>query len=246
MDWLTLKTEIIRELHQDATSVPSSVSADVQRAICDSIRYNRRYGLIFNVRKGKIYTVADEYKYSLPTGFMAMVGEVFFTPAAGDVDTSGRIPMREMGLDLVEEIRYPRADYDNSEITGTPQWYGIDQNENALVVSPKPSVTGNIIEFRYIADLGTPAYRYTGSAWSFYVQDTMEAIDDNFTNAWFTEGAELIKSRALATLWSGIYGGTQEAAAKTQAYLQRWAEELVRMRAESAKRASKRNVRRHI
>lgn len=246
MDWTTLRQLLYRQLHLDSSTVATAVKDDVGVAICEAIKFNRSDSYWFNMARGFITSKNGDYAYPLPTGFMSLIGPVYYTPA-GSVDET-RYQLQEATVDEIESQKFIGNDYNVLPRPGHARTYAVDMADMRLLTSPSSSADGDIFEFRYQIDPGTPRYRYSGSAWAFYEPDNETAISDTstYTNIWFQDALDLTMWRALYYLWSSIYGGTEEATMKANLALQSWLEVKNKLRAETAKRMSKRMVRKYI
>lgn len=227
-----MKQSLLRDLHIDSTTSGSVADSDVTLAIIESIRYNRRYNLGFNQSLCKIYTESGVQKHDLPEDFLGICGDVLYASNSTDgITGKRRIEFRP--LDWIDANMYKDsegADYLN---LGLPWCYGIDPKGPKIAFSPIPSNTGEIIEFPYIRDCGTPLFKYTGSAWAFYKPNSLDTLPSDYTNEYFNEAYHLVMNRAAFILWQRPYGGTEEASLRGQSALQLWADELNRMRAEA-------------
>lgn len=246
MDWTTMRQVLYRHLHQDSSTVPQAVKDDVGIAICEALRFNRKNLYHFNEKRGELATLQDEYAYKLPSDFLGFVGDVYYTPAGSD--GSFRYKLKEASTDEVEGYRFAGNDYNSFATSGRPLLYSVDMVGKRLLVAPVCSTSDEKFEFRYLSDLGSPQYRYAGSSWAFYEGESENAISDTstYTNAWFKEGFDVTMWRALYYLWSSIYGGTEESAAKAQTAMLSHTEARLRLLDEAGKMHSKRVVRKYI
>lgn len=241
-----MRQTLYRHLHQDSSTVPQAVKDDVGIAICEALKFNRKNLYYFNEKRAELATKEDEYAYDLPSDFLGFVGGVYYTPSGSD--GSFRFQLKEATTDEVESYRFSGNDYNSFATSGRPLLYSVDMVGKRLIVAPVCSTSDEKIEFRYLSDLGSPRYRYASSAWAFYEGDTENAIADTstYTNAWFTEAFDLTMWRALYYLWSSIYGGTEESAAKAQTAMLSHTEARLRLMDEGSKRHSKRVIRKYI
>lgn len=219
--------QILREMHLDASTVPTEVSDDVKIAIIEALKFNRhdRYG--FNEATYNIGINSNQNSYLLPPDFLGLVGDVYYTP---ENSSSWRFPLRKNSLDAVEFYKFVGNDYNNWPNSGIPFQYAIDISNNSILLNPIPTSDNAVIDFRYVKDIGTPIYTNNGSGtWTFYLPDGITILPGTFSNKWFTEAPELIKSRAMYYLHSRTYDGSEATQAKTQAYLMQWTEEKLRL-----------------
>lgn len=216
-DRQTLRKVLMTELRM------SGIEDDVDRAIIDSLRFNRRYRFWFNIGTAEHDTVADQYSYALPTDYLSIVGDVYYTASGGSV----RTPMMEL---TVDELEASRGVYEGgTSIASTPRAYACDGT--SLLVSPAPSVDDETIDYRYHKDLGVPTYAYDGSAWVFREPDG-DPLQDDYTNDFLVHASELVRTRAAYYLHTDNFPRPERA----QASLQRWLEALAQLRAESTRR----------
>lgn len=242
MDLQTMKKQLLREIHIDTTTSGSVADTDVTLAIIESINYNRRYHLGWNEGQCVITTDASVKHYTLPSDFLGLAGEVLYSSSTSDSST-GKRRLASRPLSWVEanmNVTVDGADYINE---GLPWAYAIDPKDKRIVLSPTPSSAGETLEFPYIKDCGTPEFKYTGSAWAFYKPGTIDTLTATYTNEYFSQGYWLIFNRASYILHTGVNGGTEEATVRAQSAIQRWAEELNRLRGEAVRIAGPRDVR---
>lgn len=250
-DIRTMFNAIIREMHQDVSSPGASIEADILRAITESLRFNRSIQTAFNTRRYQFSLNASQFIYPLPSDYLGLVGEVFYTP---DSTSSYRYPLVNAGMDLVEELKYyMEGDYDEGRlVTGNPLRYAVEPNEKNMYLSPMPSTTTGLVHLRYLQDLGTPEFLYSGSAWVFYKPGMSGVSTETITKAstwttkWLTEGYDAIRSRALFYLFTREYGGTEETDLKASRYLGQWNDAIKNLRTENTKRQANWNIRKWI
>ena len=88
----------------------------------------------------------------------------------------------------IEDYRECHAHDDD---TGYPQVYAFYGNEFLFLPTPNDA---HAVTIDYTKNLGTPINAYSGGAWVTTVNGS--AITDAYTNAWFSDGQELLVCRA--------------------------------------------------
>lgn len=236
-DWQTMKQQLSEEVRKTGTPDADKIS----RAIVESVRFNRAHHFYFNEGRGGFTTIRDHYDYNLPGDFINLIGRAFYSPVA---TPEVKVPLQNRTADWAETARYLGDGLEPGSInSGQPRSYAIYSNRMLLV--PVPTTTGEAISFRYVRDLGTPSFRYNGTAWAF--NDPAGApITATYSNAWFVDGYALTLTRALHYLWSRVYAGEAQATNNAQAALVNWLEEEARLRRETTKKKSNRSVSMHL
>lgn len=247
-DFGTIKQELLRIVGVDTTSAGSVADSDAGRAICEAIRFNRRYLLGFNQSEYEITTENGVQKYPLPRDFLGLTGPVYWSQNSGaDPPTfSGRreLVWRPMAWIEANLYRVPgTSEYLN---LGDSRAYGIDMKDRTLALSPVPGSSNSRLDFSYHRDPGTPKYAYASSAWAFTTPYSEDAITDSFTNEWFTDAYHLVLNRAVYVYMSRLQSGVEESAPKQEGALRMWGEELARLRGEQARYVSGTEIRRRM
>lgn len=201
-------------------------ATNINRAICEALRYMRTERFPWNEGRLDVTTAADQWNYPLPRDFIAFIGTPFF---ARNGSPTSRRPLTVRPADWLEEYRYTGTDpmhvgdWQSGIESGPPHSIGIYDNE--LLVVPVPDADGDQLNIRYIRDLGIPTYAHTGSAWVFYEPDGITTLADTHTSAWFTEGRDALKLRAEYELQANMYrdiDGAQLALAQYNEVMQRY------------------------
>lgn len=245
---------ILRELRVDATTVPQKTQDDIMLAIAEALRYNRTQEVWFNKPVIWISLAEGEYEYSLPDDFLGVVGTVFYRPSSStDPSQTFQRVLKDGGVDMIEEFRLYPTDYSgnyDSFARGEAEKFAIDDANHTILFAPIPSTSDGTVHFRYLADLGTITYKYTGGAWAFYEPfkegTTTVTTSSTYTNAWFTEGADALRERAMYYLWSRVYGGSEEGDMKAQRSLLQWQDAIQKLIRETNKKQSVKTIRAHI
>lgn len=254
-NWDTIVYEVARGARVEGVGTgstpPGNITTDVHRAIIDAMEYCKSIPTHFNIKTLTILVKSGVYSYELPSDFISIYSNVFYSQDITNDNSTGRFIMREMGFDKVEEMRLASDEYNTWDNSGRPLWYGIDISDSTFpngdrkvnfVVSPIPNSDGACIQFRYISSLGIPKYIYgTG-----VIDSNGDAIAGTFTNGWLQHGKSLIREMALFYLWSGTMGGTEEA--NTAAGLHKANADLERSRiySDTNRAVSPSQVRRYI
>lgn len=206
----------------------------------------------FNGSEFTLQTSADVFRYPLASEFLSIRGNVYCTPSG--MEGSSRYAMKPYTVDQVEEMRFVSSEWNGWEASGRPQGYAIDLSGKFMLISPNPTTSGDTIFFRCTIDIGAPRYTATTTlvgppALSPTITLTGpdgEALPANFTNAWFTDGFELIKSRAAYQLWSRYHGGNEAAQVGANSTLAAFLEEMQRLRSDTGNIQSVTRVRRYL
>lgn len=227
-DWQTIKQAILEEADK-----PNDGEL-VERAMCEALRFMRALRFWWNEDIGTITTVADQTEYDLPTDFLSIIGKAYYINSG---DTNSKRVMYERTVDWIEDFRYDGFDWDSMAMSGPPQFYTI--RESKMLILPVPSTSGDTVEFRYVKDLGTPIEKYDGTAWTTYQSNGTTAMTTTFSNAWFVIGRDMLKHRALYTLYDNFYKDDGLA----QKHLGKYLEALQRIRGQFTRRRATRSVR---
>jgi hypothetical protein len=242
-----MRALIKSELHMNSPYVDS--------AIADAIDFCKKEPLKFNGSSYTLNLYGDQHSYDLPKDYIALRGDIFITPA--DSGTQYRYKLKSGTISEVEEYLFANpaaSDYLSNDSTFI---YAIDVNcdeGSKILVAPRPSTGGQTLFFRYTKDIGTPKYTSsitTSTPPSLNNTITLlgpdgETLASTFTNAWFKEGSQLIRARAIYLLWTSFHGGTEQAAIKAQGALMKWNEEMMKHRSEAAVNALPSRMRRYI
>lgn len=238
-DRQTMKQHLLREIHldPDTTDANSQVGNDVDIAIIEAIRFNRKYRLGFNDAWYTFTSEVDVDRYPLPVDYLGLVQDSVYTVPS--YDYMSKTKLKSIPLQQANQVRQSSVASIAYRESGPPYAFAIDTSEREFVLLPIPSSGGDIIEFQYIADIGTPVFKYTGSAWAFYEPQELGSMDNasttlstTFTNAWFQEAYWLTFYRAAQMLLLGPYGGSPGAEQKAQSYAALWQEQLNALRSE--------------
>jgi len=243
-DRQTMKEHLLRDLHIDTLPSGSEAGDDVDKAIIESIRYNRKFLFTFNQAKAKLRTVANSRTLSLPVDFLGLITEPYIQTSE---DAYNKRKLVSRTLDWIEENEWRGTEWETAITTGEPRFYAMDPSNKTINLVPIPQDDGELITFTYHKDPGTPTYKYTGSAWAFYTPFTdSETLAATYTNEWFKEGYHLVYNRAAYLLWTRVFGGTEEASIRAAEHLKQWAEEVNSLRAEGAVFQAPTEIRRWI
>lgn len=226
----------------------------VDIAIADAIAHVRDKQFWFNGARHTFTTVDGQYRYKLPSDFISLRGKPRVTPA--NSTASGRYPLLPATADEVEDLLYTGVDFGSYQERGYAKRHAIDLIDDYFLIAPMPSTAGDVIEFKYTKDLGTPTYTVAATSSSApAVSPTVtlkgpngETLESSFTSAWFINGKgfKLVKERALFELFSRWHGGTEEAVVQAQLANARYEQELNRLKAESADKQSIVKIRGHL
>jgi hypothetical protein len=252
-DLATMSQHLLREMHIDpgTTDANSQVTNDVKIAICESIRFNRRYRFPFNDRWYTFQTIANVDRYDLPHDYIGIVQDsVWSVPSS---EFLAKTKLKSMPIQHSNQVQQSSVANVAYRETGSPYGFSIDAGAKKMVILPIPSLTGDTIEYLYVADIGTPVFKYTGSAWAFYEPQDQGSMGNatvtlatTHTSAWFQEAYWLTFYRAAINLFSRAYGGVEGATEKVQMYASMWQEQLNLLRTEAQMGRSVTEIRKHI
>lgn len=189
MNWASTVQRIKEELHRFGSADEDTI----KRAICRAIFHYEDTHLKFN---------NATYDITLTAGTLAYGEE----SAAGAADGYPSDFKKVLNLSIVHSgytyptmiglnIRDFRKVQELSTSRGYPCEYTIFDDEILLNPAPSDAFT---LRLDYIQDLGVPVAKYEDGAWTYTYNGT--AITDATTNAWFTEGEDLIAERSKAII----------------------------------------------
>lgn len=249
-DVQTFYQSVLRELRQDAISVPQKTKDDIMLSLAESLKYNRAFETWFNRKSHSLELEEDVFAYTLPKDFLGVVGAVFYRPFSelSTATAATQRRLRDGSQDMIEEFRYYATDFTapvNTFTKGEAELYAVDDTNRQMLFSPIPSTAGGRVLFRYLADLGTITYKHDGTNWTFYEPNstTTITVTSTYTNPWFNEGIDMLRERAMYYLWSRIYGGSEEGETKAQRALLQWKDAQTRINAEGGRKQSIRTIR---
>lgn len=252
-DLQTMRQLILRELHvdPDTSDTGSQVTNDVNIAIIEAIRFNRKYRFPWNERWYTFQTVSNKDRYELPKDFLGLIPDTVFSVPSNDFLHKSKL--KSIPIQQANQVQQSSVASIAYREVGAPFAYAIDPGSRSFVVLPIPSSDGDAIEFMYVADVGTPVMKYTGSAWAFYappetgvVTTAAETLPATFSNPWFQEAFWLTFCRAMHILLTRTYGGLQGSVEKANQYITQWAEQLNSLRSEARMMRGAFELRKHI
>lgn len=248
-----MRAALLRELHvdPDTSDADSQVTNDVNLAIIESIRFNRKYRFHFNTRWYTFKTQANVDRYSMPADFLGLVPDsVFSVPS---YEFLAKTKLKSVPIQHANQVQQSSIASEAYREIGSPSAYAIDPGSKTMILLPIPSADDDAIEIYYIADIGTPVAKYASSTWSFYAPPETgvattagETLPATFTNAWFQDAYELTMTRAAYYLFTRTYSGSQGAAEKANQYITQWTEQLNSLRSASRMLQSATEVRKYI
>lgn len=226
-------------------------SSYVDLAIADAFRRVRNEQFWFNTSSFTFATVDDVGDYPLPSDFLSLIGNAYYTP--NGTDDTGRYPLVQVTLEELEEYKY-KQDWDGEEIVGNARRCALDYSGRRLYLAPTPSDDGDKVFFRYLKDLGTPTYTVSATASappSLSPTVTMlgpdgQTLPSDFTNDWFKHGFAMLAHLTVHILWKDYHGGSEEATIKANESLSSYLEELSRLRGETSMKIDGARIRPHF
>lgn len=252
-DMQTMVGALLRELHVDAdtSDTNSQVTNDVKIAIIEAIRFNRKFRFGFNEKWYTFQTEENVDRYPLPNDYIGIVQDsVWSVPSS---EFLAKTKLKSLPLQHANQVQQSSVASVAYRETGSPYGYSVDLGSKTMVILPIPSQAGDTIEFLYVADIGTPSFKYASSVWTFYEPSTIGpttnvtvTLSDTFTNAWFQEGYWLTFYRAAVNLFARAYGGAEGSQVKVATYSQMWQEQINSLRHEAQMGRSVTEIRKHI
>lgn len=248
-----MRQHLLREVHvdPDTADTDSQVTNDVNIAIIEAIRYNRKYRFHFNEKWFTFQTQENEGRYDLPVDFIGLVPDSVFSVPNNEFLSKKKL--KSLPIQHANQVQQSSVASISYREIGSPYAYAVDGGSKQMVILPIPSSGGDSIEYLYIADIGTPVMKYTGSAWAFYVPsddgvvvNAASTLPATFSNAWFQDAYWLTFCRAAYNLLSRTYGGTQGAAERASQYINQWAEHLNSLRSETRLMRGATEIRKHF
>lgn len=178
-------------LERTKYELPRHTTADETRitlAMISAIERNKHIPYTFNTNTATFTTTAGEQAYGNVTAEGAGAGYpdemeaviTMFNQYGGDIWT----PMTNVDIHALRTI-YISEDYRG--YADEWAWY----NEQ-IFLDRSPHVAYDI-RVDYVEDIGIPQATYDG-AWNFYEEDGSTTLASAYTNAWFTDGEELIRT----------------------------------------------------
>ena len=249
-DVQTLYQLMLRNIHQDASSSNQKTIDSILRAISESLKYLRAQEVYFNEKLFTIQLESGKNSYALPQDFLGIKGEVQYKQSLSD---SLQSPLTNTTLDHFLISRptdiyslYPDITPTSYFVSSEPDhnYYAVDV-EGRLIYIGKQS---GYVSIKYLADLGTIQYKHDGSNWIFYIPgtDTTLTHTSTYTNRWFKDGFDVLKTRTEYYLWSREFGNTEPAAARAQIALGQSMDALASLQNEGRARSSNSVIRRHL
>lgn len=208
-DWQTVRKVILEEVDRPNDTTYAN------RALVEALRFHRSDHYWFNEGYFDLLTTADTYRYKLPDDFVRQIGELYRSPSGSP---TARYRLANRTVDFVTQYRHVGTDPDRwgsweaGISSGPPSSYAYFNGE--LVLQPIPDTSSDIISGRYVRDLGIPSIKYDGTNWLLYEPwSQTTTLPATFTNAWLTEGQDLIRSRAVHILQQRYYRNPEAAQA---------------------------------
>jgi hypothetical protein len=196
-NWGTAKRIVQERIHRYGSADPVIIS----RALAEAIgRYNTTR-FWFNTTSADVPTVAGTYEYGQETSDGALDG--YPTDMLKPVKLTMRVSSTWYDITTISIDEF-RDKFLESSYRGFPEkWCWFAKN---IMLYPTPNGV-YAVKIDYIQDIGTPVASWDGSVWSYSVAGV--AIDDTYTNNWFTEGMDLITARAVYFIASQHLGKPQ-------------------------------------
>lgn len=199
MSWANIRQQLLDDTH----SLVDSTTVD--RKIAESMRFHKSKRLWFSERTFSFNLKAGQNAYSLgdgpPPNLVEVVGRTIYILIGGSTDQ--RMPC----------TRIPSQRYDSLRMFGITQSQPVhwDFYGNQMRFYPVPISDDDVVEGRYVVDIGIPEIRYNqnSSAYEFYKPPTftqlMTAAElSAFENDWtdMNGAGYMIKARAAHYLYN--------------------------------------------
>lgn len=212
----SLRQEIIDDAH-------SLVEAGVvDRKIIAAMRFMRDKRMWFSERSFSFKLTAGRAVYSpgdgLPNDVVEIVGKELWVLVGGSQDSRQACYRTATGS-------FEQAKLDGTGKSQPELW---DFYGNQLRFYPTPSSSTDVVEGRYVVDIGVPVVRYEASAYKFYAPDGLRQLSAAelaaFANDWTDpRGAgPMIRARAAHLLYKEYLRDTEQA----DAWLTTWLEHV--------------------
>lgn len=217
----------------------SLVSSTVVRLkIIKSIKHHKSQRLWFGEKTFRFNLTANRASYApgdgfgLPDDLMEIVGDRIWVTEGGDANQ--RQPIDRIDTDLMEHER--------ALDTTADQPFVWDFHDGALRLQPVPSSAADVLDGRYVSDIGVPRGFYNGSAWVFETPDGQATLSGTYTSDWFRAGAEPVRHYAVYLLAAE---NLRDDSLKQTAQIL-WAEALAALRDESERKTAPSMIRPRI
>lgn len=250
-DVQTLYQLLLRNIHQDASSSNQKTVDSILRSIAESLKYLRSQSVYFNEKTCIIQLESGKNKYELPQDYLGIKGDVMYFSSFTDTNF---FPLTNTTIDHLLIVRPSDTELNSQSEDGVSEfftasesnsnYYAID-NEGRFIYLGKQT---GFIKLRYLADLGTIDYKHDGSNWIFRIPKTDTAITQTstYSNRWFTDGFDILKTRCEYYLWSREFGDTETSAQKASVCLGQSMDALNQVQNEGRTRSSSTEIRRHL
>lgn len=212
---------MVQEILADTHLLVSST--DVYRKICASMRHHREKRLWFSDRKFQFNLIQGVSEYGpdqgVPPDLVEISGKVIWTLIGGDESS-------RWGVQRVTHNDFDRLRIAGSTVQSQPSYW--DWFANRLRLYPVPVSSTDLLEGRYVVDIGVPVVKYESGSFVFYDPAGTTKWDstqlDAYNNDWLDpKGAyHLIRTRALHLL----YKETLHDSDMANDYLSSWLEQV--------------------
>lgn len=227
MNFVTMVKHLLRDAHVNY-SVPGISDPETQAkiCICRACVQSSILPFHFNKKLARLVFPAEESSVLLPYGFLRICSPVTVVGEGGAVRGAVVVPATsedKPGYVSTFDMRI-------GAITSPAVW----ASEGRLHIIPTPQEKVEV-QFEYVRDIGHPTFRGTAAGdINFYDSLTGNELTDDYTSHWFSisydGGYELIFNKAMMILWSGVLGGTEEAATRAASYAAQYEAEKTRLR----------------
>lgn len=192
-------------------------TATITRKIIDAINHHKIQRLWFSEKTFRFNLASGVSTYlpgdgqGLPEGLIEIVGRRLWVLQGGS--EQARYPCHRVDTETLED----RKAFSTSSTPTSWDFYG-----GFLRLDPVPNNSADVLEGRYVSNIGVPLARYTEGAWSFRDPAGGAALADDYTSDWFNNptAAAMIRHRAVYLLHSE----TSRDGEAAQTALQLWLE----------------------
>lgn len=188
----------------------------IKRALISAMEHYKYRRFWFNEGSWTMTTTADTSEYGLETtrgngdGIpkeLLQVDNIFiFRNAVSSSDPNNVGTSYELQQRHVDTIRYW---IDSTTDTRRPYYYAYHHNKFLLYPTPDDVYK---IRIDGMKNLDIPQYQYSSGSWIYSDQDGA-VISDSYSSDWLVYADELIRSRAVYSLWANTFDDMNKAAA---------------------------------
>jgi hypothetical protein len=214
-DMATVRQMVADDWKESATNLADEINTSICQALIDL----RPTETSFNVGTFSFDTVVDQQDYVRHVKGVAKGDDEIRWDFWGVRGKELKLDVGKAGTD----IRILREDTDDRIDRYTWLWNQSSVPSRYAVLSrgiklAQPASSVDTVSGSCLLDLETPYPKYTGGAWTYIGADGNAINTSTFTNAWFTNCAQLIASRAAYRMLNNHLHDQKRAAMALGAY----------------------------